>query len=857
MAGRRRLPSSFAVLAGVVAVLGTLLAPVRPVTAGPTTFHPLFPVRLVDTRATGDPLGEGEARAFTVAGTGGVPPGAPGVVLNITITQPSAGGYLTVWPDGAAAPATSSLNFVAGQTVANAVITGVGAGGRIRVANAVGTAHVVVDVTGWFSGGFRAVQPQRLLDTRGGRALGPGARLDLPVAGPASGGAVPAGAVAVAMNVTAVEPSAGGYLTVWPAGRTRPTASNVNMVAGQTVPNLVVSGVGADGSISVFNAAGSTDVLVDVLGWFEAGGGFTAVTPARVLDTRTGWCGMTLAPGESRSLAVAGHLGVPGAGAGGVLLTVTVVDSTDLGYVTVWPTGAPRPQTSSVNSVPGRAVPNLVAVGVGEGGQVTIANGPGRTEVIVDVTGWFDGATPGGDVAPCPGGPAVTSIDPVRSPVALDLEDFATLPPGAGRRMMKLTSADATGRTFLGVQEGQVWSITSGGTVGASPFLDLRSDVPAEGRFDTAPDDLLTYFAFHPDFADPARPGYRTLYTAHRERVRPGATFSMASLPDLPPDFTEATQYVLAEWTVRADDPERVDPASYRPLLRLEQRDASGIPHGIGELTFDPFATPGSPDRGLLHVVVGDGSSGNNRSFSPWAQRLDNPFGKILRIDPLADGAAPYRVPVDNPFAGGTGAAPLVWAYGLRNPQTLGWGRTGDGRTLLLAADIGQDAFDELDVIVRGGNHGWSSMEGLTRYDPSIPLDPTGPLVLPRVVLDREWASNAIGVPSPPTSGSMAIITTGAYRGTRAPQLADQVVFGDLVRGRFFHVPLEALASGQDLLTPLELPVRVGGAEQNFISLVNPGGRRSDTRFGTDGNGELYVLNKYDGVVRRASAPVG
>src|SRR5690606_37318968 len=98
--------------------------------------------------------------------------------------------------------------------------------------------------------------------------------------------------------------------------------------------------------------------------------------------------------------------------------------------------------------------------GVGEGGQVTIANGPGTTEVLVDVTGWFDGATPAGDVAPCPGSPAVTSIDPVRSALTLDLGPFATLPPSAGRRMMKLTSADATGRTFVGVQEGEIWSIT-------------------------------------------------------------------------------------------------------------------------------------------------------------------------------------------------------------------------------------------------------------------------------------------------------------------------------------------------------------------------------------------------------------
>lgn len=858
-AWRVRRDVSVVVLVALVALLlpiAALVPGAGPASAAPTTFHPIVPVRVVDTRSGvgGGALGAGEVRAFSVIGTSGVPADAVGVVLNVTVTQPTVGGFLTVWPDGLPMPGTSNLNFVAGQSVANAAVVGLGAGGRIRIANAFGQAHVLVDVAGWFSaGGFTPVTPVRLVDTRAGTGattLGAGASTTVRVRGGI--GLPPAGATAVALNVTATEVTEGGYLTVWPAGVARPTASSVNMIPGQTVPNLVVAAIGANDAVSIFNAAGRTDVLVDLLGWFAADGGFTAVTPARVLDTRSGSCGLRLGPNESRALPVTGMVGVPGQGTGGVVLTVTVVDATDLGFLTVWPTGSTRPGTSSVNTVPGRAVPNVVMVGVGDAGQVTIANGPGTTEVIVDVNGWFDGATPPGGVEPCPGAPDVRSVDPVRSTAAtLDLTTFATLPPSAGRRMMKLTSADATGRTFVGVQEGEIWSITSAGTAGATPFLDLRTALPAERRFSSPPGELLTYFAFHPDYATSGRPGFRKLYTAHVEPARPSPAFSMASLPDLPPDFTQVTQFVLAEWSVRADDPELVDPASYREVLRVEERDASGGPHGIGELTFNPFAAPDDPDRGLLYVVVGDGNSGNNNTFSPWAQRLDNPFGKILRIDPLATGGQPYRVPADNPFVDRAGAAPLIWAYGLRNPQTLGWGRTTDGTVRLVAADIGQNGFDELDVITRGANHGWPAMEGVTRFDPRTPPQPPGPLVAPRVVLDRVWPSNALLAPAPPVDGSMAIITSGEYRGDRSPALRGQVVFGDLVRGRFFHVALSDLANGGGLLTPRELLVRVGATETRFVSLVNPSGVRSDTRFGEDADGELYVLNKYDRVVRR------
>ena len=209
------------------------------------------------------------------------------MALNVTVTQPSTTSFLTVWPQGTLAPDTSNVNVVAGQTVANLVIVGLGKG-QVSIRNAFGTAHVIVDVMGWFSAGFEGVVPTRLMDTRrnlGGAMFGPGETRNLAVAGV---GGIPGGATAVALNVTVTQPSATSFVTVWPAGGAVPGTSNLNMIAGQTVPNLVVVGLGG-GQVSIRNAFGTAHVIVDVMGWFSSG--FEPVTPARVADTRSGQCG--------------------------------------------------------------------------------------------------------------------------------------------------------------------------------------------------------------------------------------------------------------------------------------------------------------------------------------------------------------------------------------------------------------------------------------------------------------------------------------------------------------------------------------------------------------------------------------
>lgn len=376
-----------------------VVARLRPVVPSPSTFHPLAPVRLLDTRVDGGRLSAGGTLPLRVAGRGGVPAtGATSVVLNVTVTEPTAGGFLTAWPAGRSQPLASNLNFSPGQTVPNLVVVKLGAGGVVNLYNNSGTTHVVADLAGWYgSGGARytPVTPARILDSRTGNGapatpVGAGSTLPLQVTG--RGGVPSTGVSAVVLNVTATETSGGGYLTLWPAGSARPLASNLNYAAGQTVPNLVVVKVGDGGKVNLYNSSGSMHVVADVAGWYGAtGADYSGIVPFRLLDTRTG-NGAPLAmlgPESPLSLQVTGRGGVPSSGVSAVILNVTVTEPTALSFLTAWPAGEPRPLASNLNFPSGLTVPNLVAVKVGADGRINLYNNSGWTHVIADVAGWY------------------------------------------------------------------------------------------------------------------------------------------------------------------------------------------------------------------------------------------------------------------------------------------------------------------------------------------------------------------------------------------------------------------------------------------------------------------------------------
>jgi hypothetical protein len=241
-------------------------------------FVPVTPARLFDSRPN-DKLAAGTSRDVTVAGAGGVPAtGAAAAVLTVTATQTTDAGFVTAWPTGTDRPDASSLNaFAAGQTVPNLVTVPLGAGGAVSFYSQRGT-HLVVDVVGYFTdpsaaelstGLFVPLVPARMLDTRDPGppdALGPGGALVTPILG---AGTVPAtGVGAVLMNVTATRALGAGFVTVWPSGQARPTASTLNLeYRGQTRANAAIVAPGTQGRATFFTQTGA-DLVVDVAGYF-------------------------------------------------------------------------------------------------------------------------------------------------------------------------------------------------------------------------------------------------------------------------------------------------------------------------------------------------------------------------------------------------------------------------------------------------------------------------------------------------------------------------------------------------------------------------------------------------------------
>ena len=264
--------------------------------------------------------------------------------------------------------------------------------------NPLGKTDLVADVAGWFpdSSSFAPLQPSRLLDTRtSGTAVRAGTELDLTVTG--RGGVPASGVGAVVLNLTVTDPSTAGYVTAWPAGTPLPLASNINFVPGQTVANLAIVKVGANGQVALYNSSGNTHLIADVVGWFPAASELTALTPARLLDTRSGagtsdgqFAGIgAIGTGAELDLTVTGRGGVPGSGVGAVVLNIAAVAPSAAGYLTVWPTGGARPNASNLNFVGGTVVQNLVIAKVGSNGKVAIYNPTGSTDVVADVVGWF------------------------------------------------------------------------------------------------------------------------------------------------------------------------------------------------------------------------------------------------------------------------------------------------------------------------------------------------------------------------------------------------------------------------------------------------------------------------------------
>jgi peptidoglycan hydrolase-like protein with peptidoglycan-binding domain len=241
------------------------------------------------------------------------------------------------------------------------------------------------------------------------RRFRPDQRIELQVVGETVTGtdgvarAIPAGASAVALNITAVTPSSPGFITVWPCDVARPDASNLNFAVGGAVANSVVAPVGASGKVCFYSNQ-ATDFLVDITGWFSGSTGgvetFVGATPRRVVDTRNAIGGpkVRIPAGGTITIPLAGEAmtrsdGSPEtipADATAVAMNVTAVLPSQAGFFTVWPCGAPMPTTSNVNFPRNGVVANGVVTSLGAGGAVCLYSDQ-QSDVLVDVLGWFGG----------------------------------------------------------------------------------------------------------------------------------------------------------------------------------------------------------------------------------------------------------------------------------------------------------------------------------------------------------------------------------------------------------------------------------------------------------------------------------
>lgn len=445
---------------------------------------------------------------------------------------------------------------------------------------------------------------------------------------------------------------------------------------------------------------------------------------------------------------------------------------------------------------------------------------------------------------------------------AVELVDFVLVPPSSSFRPLArinlLTHAgDGSGRLFVNDMRGRIWVIDDGAPLPV-PFLDVAAALG--GTLDTRPLQRgLVTFAFHPDYANPAAPGFGKLYTSTSEI--PGSD---------PPDFAHplgAVDHlgVVSEWSVDPADPNRVDPLSRRVLLRTAQPSGD---HTVSQLAFDPNAVPGDSDYGMLYIAVGDGGGyvprlGDEIDPARVGQDTTNPFGSLLRIDPLG-GSTPeyptngaYGIPRDNPFARSHRSLREIWAFGFRNPHRFSWDVGGGAgphrRGAMLISDIGQDLVEEIDVGRRGANYGWSEREGSfvpdrrfpESFEPLPRRDPAFRFRYPAAQYDHD--------------DGFAVVGGFVARGGLVPELDGQYVFGDN-NGRIFYADARLLALrdaiaghfGRPLAahSPIrELRLFYQGVETTLLEILGEP-RRADLRFGRGGDGAIYVLTKRDGMIR-------
>ena len=438
--------------------------------------------------------------------------------------------------------------------------------------------------------------------------------------------------------------------------------------------------------------------------------------------------------------------------------------------------------------------------------------------------------------------PFPTPIEAVQDLVVVNYVEFASLPDvdGDPARAMTMTHVSGTDRLFVSDMRGILyWIDLEGDRV--VEYLKLDDPRWPLGVEAGARERGLQSFAFHPQFNLPGTPGYGRFYTYTDVQ-------DTGPVPDFTPGGGNDTHdTVLHEWRARDAGAEQYDGDAPREMIRFEQPFSN---HNGGHLGFDPTAAQGDADYGLLYIGVADGGSGGDPLNV--SQNMGNAFGKVFRIDPLGSNSenGEYGIPADNPFVDRSGVVPEIYASGVRNPQRFAWDPANGS---LYLADIGQNIVEELSPVTAGANLGWNSWEGsfrfISRSEVSLDYvrgDPT--MTYPIAEYDQQ---------DPLLIRSSAITGVHVFRNGPIPALEGRIMFGDMPSGEIFHVSADILpAGGQDAIRRVLFNDR--GEARTLLDLVRATnlaqGRepaeRTDMRFGNGPEGELFITNKHDGVIR-------
>jgi glucose/arabinose dehydrogenase len=407
------------------------------------------------------------------------------------------------------------------------------------------------------------------------------------------------------------------------------------------------------------------------------------------------------------------------------------------------------------------------------------------------------------------------------------LEEGFTAPTGL------VSLADGSGRLLLADQAGVIYALNREGKKLAEPFLDIRSRLVS---FNPGMDERgLLGLALHPKFSTNGR-----FFVVYSAPLRPQG----------PPGWNHTMR--LSEFRVLNPGAAVAAADSERVVLEIDEPDWN---HNSGRIAFGP--------DGLLYWTVGDGSAPNDVGLGHApegnGQHLDTLLGKVLRID--VDNGQPYAIPQDNPFADGKHGRPEIYAYGMRNPWGISFAPDGDRE--LIVVDVGQDRFEEINVIVKGGNYGWRVREGFSAFTPvqgrrrgqaaaaataseTPQVGADGKPFIDPVLVYKILRSDT----NDPEALGISITGGYVYRGQAFPDLKGKYLFGDWSRsmaipsGSLFVAtrPSPDAASPRWTMAPLPLVNHPDGRLHSFVWSL-----------GEDQEGEIYVMTNDANMIQGSS----